>query len=56
MYTIALIQNQSEMVHYGYADARPLIKELNYETELYTADNIDALATALNRNQYDACA
>ena len=54
MYTIALIQNQSEMVHYGYADARPLIKELDYETELYTSDNIDTLGVALARNQYDA--
>jgi hypothetical protein len=54
MYSIALIQNQSEMVHYGYADARPLIKELGYETELYTADNIDNLGAALTRNQYDA--
>lgn len=54
MYTIALIQNQSEMVHYGYADARPLIKELDYEIELYTSDNIDTLGVALSRNQYDA--
>lgn len=54
MYRIALIQNQSEMVHYGYADARPLISELGYESELYTADNIDTLGVALTRNQYDA--
>ena len=54
MFTVALIQNQSEMAHYGYADARPLIKELGYESVLYTADNIDTLASALSRNQYDA--
>lgn len=56
MYTIALIQNQSEMFHYGYADARPLMKDLDlgYKTELYTADNIDTLGFALSRGQYDA--
>ena len=50
MYTIALIQNQSEMFHYGYADARPLMKDLDlgYKTELYTADNIDTLGFALS--------
>jgi hypothetical protein len=32
MYKIALIQNQSEMAHYGYADARALLRDLSYET------------------------
>lgn len=54
MFTIALIQNQSEMAHYGYADARPVVKELGYNAVLYTADNIDSLGSALSRNQFDA--
>lgn len=54
MFTIALIQNQSEMAHYGYADARPIVKEFGYTPILYTADNIDSLGSSLSRNQFDA--
>jgi hypothetical protein len=54
MYSIALIQNQSEMAHYGYADARPMLKELGYAVELYTADNIENLCFSLSRNMFDA--
>ncbi|MCZ7682435.1 MAG: hypothetical protein M5U28_28050 [Sandaracinaceae bacterium] len=54
MFRIALIQNQSEMAHYGYADARPLLVDLGYGVELFTADNIDTLAVALTRSQFDA--
>ncbi len=54
MYKVALIQNQSEMAHYGYADARPLLQELEYEVDLYTADNVDLLANNLIRQYYSA--
>ncbi|MDD2666636.1 MAG: hypothetical protein PHD13_04100 [Methanocellales archaeon] len=54
MWNIALVQNQSEMSHYGYADARPLIEELDYNVVLYTAQNIDDLASNLNRQTFDA--
>lgn len=54
MYTVALVQNQSEMAHYGYADARPLLTDLRYDHVLYTADNIDDLRNALLRFRYDA--
>lgn len=54
MYKIALIQNKSEMGYYGYADARPMIKELGYEAALYTADNIGTLGAAFERGFYDA--
>lgn len=53
MFTIALIQNQSEMSHYGYADARPLLDEFGYQSVLYTAQNIDELATDLKRLRFD---
>ena len=54
MYIVALIQNQSEMAHYGYADARPLLNELGYKTVLYTADNIDDFLHDLSRKKFDA--
>lgn len=55
MFRVALVQNQSEMAHYGYADARPLIRDLGYDdVTLFTADNIDTLGAALGRNQFDA--
>lgn len=54
MFRIALIQNQSEMAHYGYADARPLLADFGYDATLYTADNVDSLGAALIRNQFDA--
>ena len=54
MYLVALVQNQSEMSHYGYADARPLIKEFGYQPILYTAQNIEGLAKDLSREKFDA--
>jgi hypothetical protein len=54
MYTIALIQNQSEMSHYGYADARPMLEDFGYQPILYTAQNIDDLGTDLARLKFDA--
>jgi hypothetical protein len=52
MYKIALVQNQSEMAHYGYADARKLLDDYSYT--LFTGDNIAALPAALARRQVDA--
>lgn len=54
MYNIALVQNQSEMSHYGYADARPLLDEFGYQFKLYTARNIGELSNALCRGRFDA--
>ena len=54
VYRVALVQNQSEMAHYGYADARALISELGYEVTLYTAQNVRALSTALPSYRTDA--
>lgn len=54
MYSVALVQNQSEMAHYSYADTRPVIREFGYEVVLYTADNIDELRQALARKRFDA--
>jgi hypothetical protein len=36
MYRTALIQNQSEMAHYGHADCRDFFRELGYDAHLYT--------------------
>ena len=54
MYSLGLVQNQSEMAHYGYADARAFIEELSYKVTLFTAENIDTLASALSRGTVDA--
>ena len=53
-FTIALVQNQSEMAHYGYADARPLLTGLGYKTELFTAANIHDLSKFLESDVFDA--
>jgi hypothetical protein len=53
MYKIALIQNQSEMAHYGYADARALLSDLSYETTLFTAHNIEEMPVSL-ADSFDA--
>jgi hypothetical protein len=52
MYRIALVQNQSEMAHYGYADGRQLLGELGYHVRLFTAHDIGALISDLD--SYDA--
>ena len=56
MYRLALIQNQSEMSHYGYADARAHIVHLsfNYDIALFTAENIHSLASDLASAHIDA--
>jgi hypothetical protein len=54
MYHIALVQNQSEMAHYGYADARALFGDLGYEVTLYTAQNVSELSVALQHRTTDA--
>jgi hypothetical protein len=52
MYSVALVQNQSEMSHYGYADARPLLDGYGYR--LFTGDNIAGLGAALATRSVDA--
>lgn len=54
MYEVALIQNQSEMSHYSYADARSMLEEFGYQSVLYTAQNIDELDADLTRLKFDA--
>jgi len=53
MYSVALVQNQSEMSHYGYADMRPMLEEFGYKIKLYTAQNINNLSSDLNRLKFD---
>lgn len=55
MYSIALVQNQSEMSHYACADARPLLDSFpNYHYRLFTGDNIGDLAALLERRSVHA--
>ncbi|HST54908.1 MAG TPA: hypothetical protein VLJ42_03305 [Solirubrobacteraceae bacterium] len=51
-YSVALVQNQSEMAHYGYADARPLLGD--YNVHLITGDNIASLPDLLASHEVDA--
>ena len=53
MHHISLVQNQSEMAHYGYADARALFADLRYDVTLYTAQNVSALSRELRRQLTD---
>lgn len=53
MYAIALVQNQSEMAHYGYADARSLFADLGYGVRLYTAQNVGQLSSVLAHEAVD---
>jgi hypothetical protein len=55
MKRIALIQNQTEMTHYGHADCRRYLEQLNRDYILFTADSIHALAGALTSGEI-ACA
>ena len=58
MYKVALIQNQSEMSHYGYADARGFFEKTalveKYKVELYTAQNINLLTTDILQGRIDS--
>lgn len=54
MRKIALVQNQSEMAHYAYADCRSVFREFGYQIELFTAQNIDTLPQALGLSRFDA--
>ena len=49
MYTVALVQNQSEMSHYACADARSLLRDCGYDGRLFTGDDIADLPSAMNR-------
>jgi hypothetical protein len=52
--TIAVVQNQSEMAHYGYGDMRPLLEAHGYRTVLFTGDDIGDLTTLMSRDDLDA--
>lgn len=54
MYRIALIQNESEMMRYSWADTRPMIESLSYQYDGYTTENIEELFPKLTTNRYDA--
>ena len=54
MYRVALIQNESEMMRYSWADIRPMISALGYPFDGYTAENLDEFFARLDRGRYDA--
>ena len=54
MFQFALVQNESEMLRYGWADIRPLLDELDYPYDSFTAENIGDLIIGLEGGKYDA--
>ena len=55
MYRVALIQNQSEMSHYSYADAREFLSKYDeYSIYLYTAENIENLCADIYEGRIDS--
>ena len=53
-YHVALVQNQTEMAHYGYADARPLLEERGYTVHHFTGSNILDLTASLGSQTLNA--
>jgi hypothetical protein len=53
MYRAALIQNESEMMRYGWADIRPMITGINYEWVSFTIDRLPELFAELTLGRYD---
>ncbi|MGE0088544.1 MAG: hypothetical protein AB7S50_03610 [Bacteroidales bacterium] len=54
MYRIALVQNESEMMRYGWADIKPSLERTNYIIDTYTSENITSLSSKLKDDKYDA--
>lgn len=52
MYKVAILQNDSEMMRYSWADVRPMVSHLNYQFDSY--DGNDILNLYPNLNSYDA--
>lgn len=54
MYYLALIQNESEMMRYSWADIRPSIQNMNYGYDSFTAENLESFFVGLDKQKYDA--
>lgn len=54
MYKVALIQNESEMMRYSWADIRPMLSMLDYAFDGYTSEDIEDLYNRLSSDCYDA--
>ncbi len=53
MFKISLIQNLSEMRNYSYADMRQDLRELHFEVDAYTQENIDLFRSSLGSGDTD---
>lgn len=54
MYRVALIQNESEMMRYGWSDIKAAFNKDNYILDSYTSENISSLFAKINDDCYDA--
>lgn len=53
-YRVALVQNESEMLRYGWADIRPLLANIDYSWISFTSEHIADLFVELKLGRYDA--
>ena len=54
MYRVALVQNESEMMRYGWADVRPSMQKFGYRIDAFTGENVHSLFSGMDENLYDA--
>jgi hypothetical protein len=54
MYRVALVQNASEMMRYGWADIRPSMQKFGYRIDAFTGEDIHLLFVGMDENLYDA--
>lgn len=54
MRRVAIIQNESEMMRYGWADVRPSVERYGYYLDNYTSENLSELFPRLAAGFYDA--
>ena len=47
-YRVAVVQNETELLRYSYADVRRLIRRQDYDWDYYTAENIESLGLKLS--------
>ncbi len=54
MYRVAIIQNESEMMRYGWADLKPSLSNLPYSFSYFTGENVGQLFPDLALTRFDS--
>lgn len=53
-YSVAIIQNISEMLRYGYADIRPSLKGMDFDFHYYINSNIEDVFSGLQAGKFNS--